>query len=368
MAVCAGHLRNAMLADYGQIAAPAVWHAPFYFATGLGHQAVMVFFVLSGFFVGGSVLRNPERFSSTDYAIARLSRLWTVLVPALLLTWAVDQVTGTSAPAALLGAYREMWHSGPPRDGYSADWMTFGGNLLFLQTITVRVFGSNEPLWSLANEFWYYVLFPCAMCVTGFFPGFRGARARLIAGVALIATGAFLPRDFYPGLLIWLLGVALYLWVRSRGEKPQLQIPLVLLGLAAFVFSIWRAKTAQGNTHLNDVFVGGTFALFGGWLLAVPFPRGNLGWLAAASRGSAAFSYSLYLFHFPLVVLLAATFYRGGKLQPDGPALAQYLGWLVCLFAGAGAFWFLFERNTGSIRRAVRNFYRPTPPPGGNGL
>ena len=28
----------------------------FYLATGLGHQAVMIFFVLSGFLVGGSVI------------------------------------------------------------------------------------------------------------------------------------------------------------------------------------------------------------------------------------------------------------------------------------------------------------------------
>jgi len=33
-------------------------------------------------------------------------------------------------------------------------------NVFFLQTITVPVYGSNSPLWSLANEFWYYLLFP----------------------------------------------------------------------------------------------------------------------------------------------------------------------------------------------------------------
>lgn len=31
---------------------------------------------------------------------------------------------------------------------------------MFLQTRFTPVFGSNGPLWSLFNEFWYYVLFP----------------------------------------------------------------------------------------------------------------------------------------------------------------------------------------------------------------
>ena len=43
--------------------------------TRLGHQAVVVFFVLSGLFVGGSVLRAGEDFRNGWYAVARLARL-----------------------------------------------------------------------------------------------------------------------------------------------------------------------------------------------------------------------------------------------------------------------------------------------------
>jgi len=32
-------------------------------------------------------------------------------------------------------------------------------NLGFVQTVSVPVYGTNGPLWSLANEFWYYVMF-----------------------------------------------------------------------------------------------------------------------------------------------------------------------------------------------------------------
>src|ERR1039458_777539 len=46
-------------------------------ATGLAHAAVVVFFVLSGFLVGGSVLRDLQRnsFSWSKYAFNRVDRL-----------------------------------------------------------------------------------------------------------------------------------------------------------------------------------------------------------------------------------------------------------------------------------------------------
>jgi peptidoglycan/LPS O-acetylase OafA/YrhL len=58
----------------------------------IGHEAVMVFFVLSGFLVGGSVLKLMSRdlWSWNNYLIKRLTRLWIVLIPALLLGLALD--------------------------------------------------------------------------------------------------------------------------------------------------------------------------------------------------------------------------------------------------------------------------------------
>ena len=58
----------------------------------IGHEAVMVFFVLSGFLVGGSVLKlvRGDSWSWTNYLIKRLTRLWVVLIPALLLSFTLD--------------------------------------------------------------------------------------------------------------------------------------------------------------------------------------------------------------------------------------------------------------------------------------
>ena len=58
LAVAAGHLRLVMMCNYTDLPEPALHQTAFYVLTGLSSQAVMVFFVLSGFLVGGSALRS----------------------------------------------------------------------------------------------------------------------------------------------------------------------------------------------------------------------------------------------------------------------------------------------------------------------
>lgn len=56
VAVVVGHTRSAFLLDAQRAEPLAPLEKVFYFLSGLGHQSVIVFFVLSGFFVGASVL------------------------------------------------------------------------------------------------------------------------------------------------------------------------------------------------------------------------------------------------------------------------------------------------------------------------
>ena len=84
------HARGYLFIDYNQIPVNEVnvFIKIFYFITGLGHESVMIFFVLSGFLVAGSVQRsfNNNIFSWGYYLVNRLSRLWIVFIPSLLLT------------------------------------------------------------------------------------------------------------------------------------------------------------------------------------------------------------------------------------------------------------------------------------------
>src|SRR5579863_1104724 len=59
--VVLGHLRTAFFVPLSQITGHKVFWFVIYAVTNLGHQAVIVFFVLSGYLVGGSVVRALSR-------------------------------------------------------------------------------------------------------------------------------------------------------------------------------------------------------------------------------------------------------------------------------------------------------------------
>ena len=87
-----GHLRQNTIGDYSS-------RYPFpvklvYFLTSFGYESVLIFFVLSGYFVAGSVLsdRRRGRWSWGRYLVNRGSRLYAVLVPALVLGAAWDSL------------------------------------------------------------------------------------------------------------------------------------------------------------------------------------------------------------------------------------------------------------------------------------
>jgi len=140
------HFRNYLFTSYDLIEHKTVLTKIFYFFTLFGHEAVIVFFILSGLFVGGgwlSSMRNNQE-NLKKYLIDRLTRLYIVLIPSLFLAlfFALILIDISNT--------REV----------SLSIKDFFGSLLFLQTILTEPFAHNGPLWSLANEFWYYMLFP----------------------------------------------------------------------------------------------------------------------------------------------------------------------------------------------------------------
>jgi peptidoglycan/LPS O-acetylase OafA/YrhL len=84
---------------------------------------------------------------------------------------------------------------------------TAAQNVLFLQGFRATTFGSNGALWSLANEFWYYVTFPMLVFVIA------AARhvTRLVAAALLVLAGLFVGGSIAIYFTIWLAGVAIFL-------------------------------------------------------------------------------------------------------------------------------------------------------------
>ena len=359
LAVCVGHLRATVWVEFSQVTSPSLFDRAMYAATGVGHQAVMVFFVLSGFFVGGSVWNAGKGFRWGPYAVARVSRLWVVLLPCLALTAIVDAIVMAVAPPVLNGALHEVWHSGPDSSNYDASVYVLLGNLAFVQTIAVPVFGSNGPLWSLANEFWYYALFPLMITAV------RGTGARadyMVRGwCALLAIGmlALMPWAMRLGYVVWLMGVALFVLTANANSRAGTALKWAAPAFgAAFVVSIAYAKSSAWQAQLGipaDLLVGTSFALtcaalVGGTKGFASLPRRLAG---RTARGLSEMSYSLYLSHFPLVVLIGALGYGADRLQPDAKGVLHLLGWLGVLLSMGATIWRLFKTHTHAVRKAA---------------
>ena len=350
LAVCAGHLRAVMFTDYADLQAVGPIAGGFYFLTGLGHEAVMVFFVLSGFFVGGSVLGRRDRFAFSDYLVARLSRLWMVLIPALLFTALADAFIRSALPGLLAGEYHSILSSGPaPDGGYSGSIGTFLANLFFLQTLVCPVFGTNGPLWSLANEFWYYMLFPLLMTGLGVVRRRCTTRLLLLGLFCLIAAFTF---RLLGGFMIWLLGVGVYLIYRKK--KGRFNRWMVLLSAGLFGFSLVDSKAGILHTALgisSDLEIGLCFSLF---LISLKDQSVEGAWgnrAAFIARWLSEVSYTLYVFHFPLMIWLYARYYAKAQAAFSISSLIIFLFLFTAVFIFSLLMWMLFERNTPVLRR-----------------
>lgn len=316
--VLLAHIRAFLFKDLGELVNPGILTKAFYFVTGVHHQAVMVFFVLSGYFVGGAVCSQIAKhsFSAKRYAVARLSRLWMVLFPALLLTAACDWIGRTMAASAYSGGLRAAFMSGPTLE-VPADlsaW-AFAGNLLFLQTIEFPVYGSNGPLWSLANEFWYYVLFP--LLALGLTVYRKAPLKALLCMLLAAALCGWLPRVLVSEGSIWLMGVLVW-WLPPPAASRWLPV-LRLVSSVAFIGSLAMSKTSYMLG--NDYSVGLCFAFWVWTWKGVPLHSPVV---RRTASGLSDISYTLYVCHFPILFLVGAAWFRGAQFDPGWSAYAWF--------------------------------------------
>jgi peptidoglycan/LPS O-acetylase OafA/YrhL len=130
----------------------------------LGGAGVVAFFVVSGFLVGGSVLNARHEFSWRRYSISRFSRIYIVVVPALILTSVLDWSSYFLSPKNpfSLSGWGRM--TAPIIPSYGP--RNIAASVLSLESVVGGPLGSDHPLWSLGCEWFFYFLFPCVLAVS----------------------------------------------------------------------------------------------------------------------------------------------------------------------------------------------------------
>lgn len=342
--VLAAHLRAQLFPGLSTLPDPSLWYQVLAFFTGFSHQAVVVFFLLSGWLVGGSLLnRLREPGIMLTYAIDRLTRLWMVLIPCLLITLAIGAYVGVVDPGRLSFA---------PANEYSAT--AFVGNLFGLQEMAVPRYGANFPLWSLANETWYYALFPLLVLVFAA----RRVPAKLAAAITLMVTVWFLSFEIVLYSGIWLLGVLASRVRINAGRAVRAIFLLVLAAVAVYYRFAGNSDTLTTESFFQDLMFGLAFVLF---LASQQFKadQTKVSTRVAAGVGGvlAPFSFTLYVIHVPLLVLLRYLHepLRAGQLSPDRITdLFVYEVMFAVILVLAYILYLPFEAQTYRVRHLLK--------------
>ncbi|MHA7818213.1 MAG: acyltransferase family protein [Erythrobacter sp.] len=264
-----------------------------------GFVGVDVFFVISGFLIGGIVMREAGegRFSFGDYLMRRLKRIGPVMLVVL-------AVVTLSAALLLMPSELEGYATSL---GFSALFMA---NVHFWMHRGAYAESEHEALlhmWTLGVEGQFYILLPLIVLgLTRF--GRLGLWAGLVAIACVSAAASLLwpSASFYmlPGrlwefLLGALVAVTPLPFIDRRWAREILALgglALVLYAASAFhsdtPFPGWRAVIpCAGAAAIIAAGCGGP-SLIGSALSLRPV------------RFVGKISYSLYLWHWPVIVLL----------------------------------------------------------------
>lgn len=275
-----------------------------------GHDAVMVFFVLSGFVI--AYVSNTKESTVLSYSTSRLARLYSVVVPALIITLVLDHFGQTIDASTYTG---EQYQASEPI-------MRVFASLFFVNELwftSIRTF-SNGPFWSLSYEFWFYAIYAALLY-------FAAWKKWLLAGAIMLIAGPKILMLFP----VWLLGVATFHVGKKVNLSEMTSICLAILPVVVYfqlgalaVPSILMNQTVEwlgydfvyeslkhSRRFLTDYIVAILLAIH---LLGMISLSRSFSFPAALEkpiRYLAGMTFSLYLFHYPFL-----QFY--GSLVKDG--------------------------------------------------
>lgn len=292
-------------------------HEPI-FILRFGQEAVIVFFLISGFVIEYSHQNSCDK-SFKNYFIKRVTRIYSVFLPMLILAGAIVR----------------------PDIADVNFWRTLGGNVLMLQD-----FGAGKPnvivdtlfasaLWSLHYEWWFYMLYHPVCCRVR-----RNKQSLFVAAISILSALIYIkfpyavPRLFMY-FAIWWVGVDLARSYISNGRVRAIEVMSIGISIALVsAILLWDAVSYRNSGGIikygiHPILELRHFIAAGVTLVAA------LAWQRAQWTGFsflkpavviAPISYSLYISHQPL--LANATYFKS-----VGNITIEYTLYFVILLA-----------------------------------
>ncbi|MCQ8819295.1 acyltransferase [Pseudoalteromonas agarivorans] len=265
-----------------------------------GFAGVDVFFVISGFLMTGIIFKRLEqdKFSVLSFYIARANRI----IPALSFLCFVLLVLG--------------WFYISPVDYktlgmHSLSSISFVSNIVYWRESGYFDVASHEKwllhTWSLSVEWQFYIIYPLILTAFRKFMPFYAIKMTILMGTILGFLFCILATTMWPEAAYYLLptrawemmlgGVA-YLFPFESLTKKNKKI-LELLGLGLIIYSyIFISKDNPWPGYLSIIPVIGTF-----FIIQANNKSSITGNFLFQKIGT--WSYSIYLWHWPLVVAIS---------------------------------------------------------------
>lgn len=260
-----------------------------------GQEAVMLFFLLSGFVIYYSYSTGRDQ-SFTGYFKRRWLRIYPIFILALLLSWFLGgaKINGELGKALI-------------------------GNLLMLQDFSfgkpgvwVDTFCGNSPLWSLSYEWWFYMMF---YPLYNFVAPHRRQWVVIAISLGGLLTGFVCPNQisrFALYFIIWWGGAEMartYLSGRAitlNSQKACLGALVVFATALLASVACWResGRALMWGVHpfLEARHFSAALGLMVGGILWARWKwrgfSGLLGWFVWV----APISYGIYVLHFPILM------------------------------------------------------------------
>jgi peptidoglycan/LPS O-acetylase OafA/YrhL len=337
------HIRTALVVPYDSLETHDWVTRAVYTVSTFGHDAVIIFFVLSGYLVGGAVLKLDMRLPHAfrRYWIDRGVRIGPVLIAA----------TAFSAVLQYLA----------PLPGCADSTVTIAGNALALQNFLVKPLCNNLPLWSISNEVVYYFAFPVMVAAFSQVFSARLAISSICVALVFVLSLGLAPLDETNIVLdfpFWLIGAALW-FVPGRFQRWR------WLALPAVAAALLFGRFELGKTHFwfRDLFLAATFSFLMVTFFNRPMPKSGVGAAIAAhvahcSRWFAELSFSLYVTHYPLIKLYIYLLLHFGQHEARSAALTprlllEFTGLSAFCVLVAFGFSVLFERPRRLFKQAI---------------
>lgn len=301
----------------------------------MGHEAVIVFFVLSGFLVGGRGIERIKNGSMNvgSYAIDRFARIIPPLLAAILFYFVTSCII--------------------PDTPFS--WVTAIGNLFSMQGICCKSLVS--PFWSLSYEVWFYIILG-ALAV--FLSSKKDGKIVLSLILFISATSVFVLGLKMHYLLIWIMGALAYL-VRPQ-KKNKWVLLLSLTGLFAAIIYWQLSKDTRSiefalegtNKELVEIIMSLMVCLLIQQLILFEPSNCFSKWIENKVGGMAKFSYTLYLSHRIVFLWIIAFIWPKNSCQFTIIGIMHFLIIIVVTLFSCWLLYLVSERYSPVIKKYMK--------------